>query len=148
MANVKHHQVEVNVSIDRMWGALQDMPHLLSKIVPEGIKSVDKKDGTVTIHFAPAIAEKFGDYVKEKVEIDHKNKTLVTEMLEGAGLGKKYTSKKLVTCLKPGKSASSTLVSWEVHCDPVGEDAAEEAESLSTLKKVEEHLVANPSLYA
>ncbi|WP_146133170.1 pathogenesis-related BetVI family protein, partial [Acinetobacter baumannii] len=152
-------EIESPVEAKRLWNALvKDGHNLLPKLVPEIFASVTflQGDGGVgsirEIKFTPAI-EDFS-YVKESVdEVDEEKLVYRYSHVEGGMLGKKLASAKYefkYTAKPDGGSVCSSVFHYDsLPGVPHDEGKAKEIKDMGTalFKKIEAHLLANPTLY-
>ncbi|KAL3676495.1 hypothetical protein R1sor_026443 [Riccia sorocarpa] len=85
------HEVELEVPVAAIWGALKDQNTILPKLIPHAIASIDVVEGegapgsTRIVKFGSGAPD--GGHVKEKlVSIDVENHAIVSEEVEGGHL--------------------------------------------------------------
>nr|ADJ53040.1 pathogenesis-related protein 10 [Pinus pinaster] len=147
------------VEARRLWNAsVKDSHNLFPKVLPELVASVTliQGDGGVgsirQINFTPA--HKDFSFVKERVdEIDDEKMVLKYTNIEGGVLGKKLSAAKFEVKFVPRKEGGC-VASWICNYETLPGAQLEESKakeikenSIAMLKKFEQYLLSNPSLY-
>ena len=149
-------EIPCTVAPARMFKALVlDSQNLLPKIIPQGIKSIEFIEGDGGVGSIKQTNFQEGSpikYVKHKIDaIDADNYCSKFTMIEGDGLGDKFEFVTHEYKLEPsGKGCVAKLTSHYHAKVDVNEEEIKGAEEKAkgTFLIVEQHLIANPDLYA
>ncbi|KAL2632482.1 hypothetical protein R1flu_003961 [Riccia fluitans] len=153
MTVVKHGlqvEVELRVSVHKLWEALKSLNLLASKVAPNLTHQILEGDGGV----GSLNLLQFGDgrYEKERVDIiDDSTHTLVATVMTG-GIDLSYHQYRKTVALSPGRNGATTIACWRAEYVPVAGSATPcglvQDDALSFFKALEAFLNANKNPYA
>ncbi|KAL3695156.1 hypothetical protein R1sor_008807 [Riccia sorocarpa] len=142
-------EVELRVSIHKLWEALKNLNLLASKVTPNLSYQILEGDGGV----GSVNLVQFGDgrYEKERMDIiDDSIHTLVSTVTIG-GTDLKYHEYRKTVALSSGRNGATTIACWRAECVPGQGHAPSslpQVDALSFFKELEAFLNANKNPYA
>nr|AAF12811.1 putative intracellular pathogenesis-related protein [Picea glauca] len=147
------------VEARKLWNPMaKDSHNLLPKVLPEIFASVtllqgDGGVGTIKqLNFTPA--NKDFSFVKERVdEIDEEKMVYKYTTIEGGSLGKKLSAASFEVKISPRKEGGC-VATWVCNYETLPGGQLDEGRvkeikenSVAMLKKIEQYLLSNPTLY-
>ncbi|KAG9459539.1 hypothetical protein H6P81_004047 [Aristolochia fimbriata] len=147
------------VATARLWKASADVPTLIPKLMPNVVTSIElvKGNGGVgsvkQFNFGEALKDV--KYVKDRIDVlDHENKVYKYTIVEGGQIGKKLKSTSFEVKMEP-TSEGGTKTTMKMDYETLGDTPLSDQELKKMVanvaamsKAIEDHLQANPELYA
>lgn len=140
-------EMDLKVSAQKLWGAIQDFATLFPKIMPSHFKSIEVVgDGKVGTIFKIKYGEgtKGATHASERIEaLDETNMTLTYTVIQGEILSIFKVFKPTMKVI-PGADANSSKLSWNVEFEPGNATPPTEPikeTAISTFKAVEGYLL-------
>ncbi|BBN20412.1 hypothetical protein MPTK1_8g18890 [Marchantia polymorpha subsp. ruderalis] len=121
---------ELNVSAERCWAALKDLPNVLPKIMPLFMVSVEMIKGTGGVGSVRVIKIPTGmrivEYAVARIDlVDEKSKTEVHSIIGGEMREKFYSFYRCTKTFAPHRDGKTSMVTWTVEYEPLTQGKAE-----------------------